>query len=730
MRFDPTQTSNPIDQMRVVGQPITRIDGPLKTAGTARYAYERHDVIADAAYGYPVGASIPKGRILSMDTAAAAAAPGVFGVIAAPDFNDVGKGMFNVAQLFGGSQIQHYHQAIALVVAETFEQARAAAAMITVEYAGEEGAFDLREAFAGFDMDAVEPSTNLGDFEAAFASAPHTVDQEYTTPNQTHAMMEPHATLAYWEGDQVTLWTSNQMITFGKGDLATTLGIDVSQLRMVSPFVGGGFGGKLWLRSDAILAALAARQFGRAVKVALPRPFMANNTTHRSATIQRLRLGATSDGRLQAFSHECFSGNLPGGRGEDGTGQSAWLYAGANRFIVNRKADLDLPEGSDMRAPGEAPGLMALEVAMDELAEAVGIDPVQLRLVNDTLQTPVDPTQQFPSRHLAECLRLGAERFGWSNRNAVPASSREGDWLIGTGMAAGFRGNFVGASGARVMLRTDGSLLVAADQTDIGTGSYTIIAQTAAEMLGLGVDQVAVMLGDSDFPSAWGSGGQAGANSSTSGVYAACVTLRNAIAEKLGFDAAAARFENGTVIFGDRQVPLVEAVADGEITVEDRMEYDRERGNPAHATYAAHFAEVAVHALTGEIRMRRLVAACDAGRILNPITARSQVLGGMVMGIGAALMEELAVDSRRGFFVNHDLAGYEVPVHADMGEMEVIFVGEADPTSSAMKAKGIGELGLCGVSAAIANAVYNATGVRVRSYPITLDKHLSQLPAH
>jgi xanthine dehydrogenase YagR molybdenum-binding subunit len=355
------------------------------------------------------------------------------------------------------------------------------------------------------------------------------------------------------------------------------------------------------------------------------------------------------------------------------------------------------------------------------------MDPVQFRIVNDTQVDPENPERPFSHRDLIGCMNTGAEKFGWSERPKV-ASRRDGKWLIGMGVAAAFRDNLVLPSAARVKLGSDGIVTVETDMTDIGTGSYTIIAQTAAEMMGVTVDKVAVQLGDSRFPISAGSGGQFGANSSTSGVYAACVKLREAIAQKLGFNSDDALFEDGMVKSGNRAVPLSEAAGTDGLVGEDTMEWGDLTKTHQQSTFGAHFVEVGVDSATGEIRIRRMLAVCAAGRILNPITARSQVIGAMTMGAGGALMEELAVDTRRGFFVNHDLAGYEVPVHADIPHQEVVFLDETDPMSSPMKAKGVGELGLCGVSAAIANAIYNATGVRLRHYPMTLDKLLSGLP--
>lgn len=728
MKFDTPATTNPIDQLKVVGKPVDRIEGPLKVSGTAPYAYERHDVVANQAYGHVVGATIAKGRIRSLDTEAAERAPGVLAVVTAGNAGKLAKGRFNTAHLLGGPQVQHYHQAIALVVAETFEQARAAAQLVRVEYAREQGRFDLAARRDSATMPENEPDTGAGDFDAAFPKAPVQLDVTYTTPDQAHAMMEPHATIAAWDGDALTVWTSNQMIDWGRKDLARTLGIPAEKVRLDSPYIGGGFGGKLFLRADVLLAALGAKAAGRPVKVALQRPLMFNNTTHRPATIQRIRIGCGEDGKISAIAHESWSGDLPGGSPEVATQQTRWLYAGANRRCALRLAELDLPEGNAMRAPGEAPGMMALEAAVDEMAEKLGMDPVEFRIVNDTQVDPEKPERPFSQRQLVQCLRTGADRFGWARRNATPAQVREGRWLVGMGVAAAYRNNLVMKSAARVRLGTDGRVVVETDMTDIGTGSYTIIAQTAAEMMGVPLERVDVRLGDSNFPASAGSGGQWGANSSTAGVYAACMKLREAVATRLGLDPAAADFADGNVAAGGRSVALADAAKDGELVAEDAIEFGDLDKKFQQSTFGAHFVEVGVDAHTAEIRVRRMLAVCAAGRILNPKSARSQVIGAMVMGTGAALMEELAIDKRLGFFVNHDLAGYEVPVHADIPHQEVVFLDETDPISSPMKAKGVGELGICGVGAAVANAIYNATGVRVREYPITLDKLIGKLP--
>ena len=733
MKFETPAVTNPIDRMKIVGRPHTRIDGPLKATGLAPYAYEHHREIENVAYGYVVGAAVAKGRINAIDTVAAKAAPGVIAIVTAADVGKLGKGKFNTVKLLAGPDVDHYHQAVAVVVAETFEQARAAAGLVRVDYARGKGRFDLDAALKTAPLtDADKPGKGedrVGTFETAFASAPVKLDAEYTTPDHSHAMMEPFASIAAWNGDALTVWTSNQMIDWGRTDLATTLNMPKEKVTFLSPYVGGGFGGKLFLRSDAVLAALGAKAAGRPVKLAMSRPFMANNTTHRPATRQRIRIGAAKDGTITAIAHESGSGDQPNGSPEAAVLQTNLLYAGANRLTSMRLAVLDLPEGNAMRAPGEAPGLMALEIAMDEMAEKLRMDPIAFRVKNDTQVDPKDPKRRFSQRELVRCLTEGAQQFGWSRRNAQPGQVRDGRWLVGMGVASAFRNHMNMTSGARVRLGKDGIVTVETDMTDIGTGSYTIIAQTAAEMMGVPLDAVVVKLGSSAFPVSAGSGGQFGAANATAGVYAACVKLREAVAQRLGYTSADAVFDGGKVTSGNRSADLGQAASAGELVAEDKIEYGDLDKSWQLSTFGAHFVEVGVDSYTGATRLRRMLAVCAAGRIINPISARSQVIGAMTMGVGSALMEELAVDTRFGFFVNHDLASYEVPVHADIPHQEVIFLDEADDKANPMKAKGVGELGLCGVGAAVANAMYNATGVRLRDYPLTLDKHFDRLPA-
>ncbi|MDB5876359.1 MAG: xanthine dehydrogenase [Ramlibacter sp.] len=715
----------------IVGKPLDRVDGRLKVSGGARYAFETQQ--ANTAYGFVVEASIGKGKIRSIDSRAAQKAPGVVLVLTHLNAPEQGTGNHREAHpVLTGPDVTRYGQPVAFVVADSFEQARAAAYLIRIDYDQAPGKYALRDGLKQARIpeqaDAPAADSAVGDFKAGYESAPVQLDVTYTTPLQSHAMMEPHATLAMWQGDRLTLHTANQMLNQGREAIAKTLKLPGENVRLVSPFIGGGFGGKLWVNADAILAAIAARQLGRPVKTALTRQQIFHVTTHRSDTIQQIRLGADADGRLLAIGHDVFSGNLPTEQTYEGAAlQTRTLYAGANRLTRHRLAPLDIPVASSMRAPGEAVGLMALECAMDELADKLNIDPIELRIRNEPAE---DPEKHVPysSRHLVACLREGAQRFGWQNRNARPGQVRDGRWLVGMGVAAATRGNPLRHSKANVRLGPDGVAIVRMAMTDIGTGTYTILAQIAAEMLGLPMERVRVELGDTSFPEAAGSGGSFGAASSGSALYEACDALREKLAGIAGMDPATARFADGSIASGEQSTRLTDLVgagvdADGEI-IPGRTSKDF-----SQQSYGAHFAEVGVDEDTGEVRVRRMLGVFTAGRVLNAKTARSQAIGGMVFGVGAALHEEMTLDPRFGYYVNHDLAEYHVPVHADIPAIDAIFLAELDDKSNPLKSKGIGDLGICGAAASVANAVYNACGARIRNYPITLDKLLAKLPA-
>ncbi len=719
------------DKNGVLGQPMDRVDGPLKVTGSAKYSYEVPDV-SNALYGFVVTASIAKGRIVTLDALDAERLPGVVKVLTWRDTPPQGEGNHREAcAVLTSPAVEHYGQPIALVIAETFEQARAGAYRLHVDYEEETAKHALTSnvAAARKPESAQTPAdTSNGDFDAAFAAAPIQLDVTYSTPLQSHAMMEPHATVAAWNGDMLTLFTANQRLSQGVLAVAKTLKTQPDKVRLVSRFIGGGFGSKLWVNPDATLAALGARAVNRPVKVALTRQQVFHVTPHRSDTIQRLRIGTDAQGHIQAIGHDVLSGNLPSEQDYEGAAnQTRTLYAGANRETRHRLVPLAIPVASAMRAPGEAVGMLALECAMDELAEKLQIDPIELRIRNEPAE---DPTDHIPysSRHLVECLKLGADKFGWAKRNPKPGQVRDGRWLIGIGVAAATRNNPLQLSKATVRLDANGYATAQMAMTDIGTGTYTIMTQIAAELLGLPMDRVHAEMGDSDYPQAAGSGGSFGASSAGSALYDACLNLRKQLAQAAGIDPAQAHFSDGQISGSGKSVALVSLVGASGMQAEGGIKPGAMTKKFSQQSYGAHFAEVAVNIDTGEPRLRRMLGVFAAGRILNAKTARSQALGGMIFGVGAALEEDLVLDDRFGYFVNHDLAEYHVPVHADVPEVEAMFITEIDDKTNPLKSKGVGELGICGAGAAVANAIYNATGVRIRDYPLTLDKIIAKLP--
>src|SRR3981189_2581304 len=610
---------NALDTPGIVGKPLDRVDGPLKVTGGARYAYEMQQ--DNVLYGFVGEASIGKGRIKSIDTRAAEKAPGVALVLTHRNAPAQGIGNHREAHpVLIGPQVTGYGQPVAFVVAESFEQARAAAYLVDVKYDRSAGKYSLRTDLNGAHVpkpnDAPAADSAVGDFAGAFAGAPVRLDVTYTTPLQSHAMMEPHATLAMWDGDKLILHTANQMLNQGQQVIATTLKIPAENVRLISPFVGGGFGGKLWVNADAILAAIASRQLERPVKIALTRQQVFHVTTHRSNTIQRLRLGTDREGRILAIGHDVFSGNLPSEQTYEGAAlQTRTLYAGPNRLTRHRLAPLDIPVASSMRAPGESVGLMALECAMDELAEKLDLDPIELRVRNEPSE---DPEKHIPysSRHLVACMQEGARRFGWDKRNAKPGQIRDGRWLVGIGMASATRGNPLRLSKANVRLDPDGTATVKMAMTDIGTGTYTILAQIAAEMLGLPTERVRVELGDTNSPEAAGSGGSFGAGSSGSALFAACNALREKLAQSAGMDPKIARFADGSITSKEQSKKLTDLVGSG-MDADGEIRPGRNNTDFSQQSYGAHFAEVGVDADTGKVRVRRMLGIFTAGRVLN-----------------------------------------------------------------------------------------------------------------
>jgi len=712
----------------LLGRPIDRLDGPAKVTGTATYAFEHAP--AGVAVAAIVGAPVAAGRVIRIDTAAAEALPGVLAVIAGDPRMPAGQANSRAMPEQGTTRIFHYGQPLAIVVAEDQATANDAARLVRVEVDATAPRADPRgqpvEAKPGIGF---LPPVEIGDVDAALDRATVTIDRTYTTPVHFPAALEPHATTAWWEGDRLTLRISNQVIGAARKTIAKALGIDADRVRVLAPFVGGGFGGKTGVGAEAILAAIAAEHVGRPVKVALPRRQVAYMVHHRSDTVQRIRIGADAQGRIAAMAHDSVvHQNDQGAFLEPVPFGTLPLYAGAARRFTTGLVRVDLPETGAVRAPGEAVGTFAVECGMDELAEELGINPLDLRRLNEPA---VDPTsgKPFSTRRMLDCYDEGARRFGWPATLPAPGSVREGEWLIGIGMAAALRGNFTVEAEARVTLSPDGRARVECDMTDIGTGTYTILAQVAGEVLGLGADSVDVVLGDTDLPPSAGSGGSFGAGSAGGAVVLACEDILATLALRMNAAPDELRLKDGCVGAGGRSVPLADLVRGEPLVGHGRTSPGAESKRTSQASHGAHFCEVAVNAVTGEVRVRRMLGVFDVGRVLNAKTARSQLIGGMAWGIAYALTEEGVVDTRDGRFVNPDFGEYHVAVSADVPQLEVHFVEEIDDSANPVGAKGVGELGISGAGAAVVNAIHHATGIRVRDMPVTLDKLLGRLPA-
>jgi xanthine dehydrogenase YagR molybdenum-binding subunit len=680
--YDPA-VSPRLDAPNFVGQPMARLDGVAKVTGRATYAAE-YTVDPRAVFGFVVEATIGKGRIVALDTAEAERAPGVRLVMtylnapkqAAFGPPAVANRNARARPVLAGPDVQFYGEPIALVVADGFEQARAAAMLVRARYDRIPASFLLRDNLGQAYRPRIvgpgyAPDRVMGDFAAGFANAPVKIDVEYENANQHHNPMEPHAAQAQWDGDRLTVHVSQQSLSSARAALASTLRIAPEKIKLISRYIGGGFGSKLPINTEVVLASLAARVLGRPVKVVLTRPQMFSNTGHRPAFRQHIRLGADHDGRLTAIAHETWGETARFEEyAENAATFSRSLYAAPNRLTRHRLVPLDMQHGETMRAPGEAPGMLAFESAMDELAAALNIDPVELRLRNEPRLDP-ELGIPFSTRHLVTCLTEGARRFGWALRPTVPASRREGRQLIGYGMSVGIRPNKLRESAAHATLRPDGGVTVRLDMTDIGTGSYTILTQVAADAMGLTPNAIEIVMGDSDLPVTPGSGGSIGAGSSCSGLYNACIALRHIIASAAAGDARSplwravttdAEFRNGHVVVGNASDSLADIAARSpeELSAIGAIAPGDSYRRYSQNAYAAYFAEVHVDVDTAEVRARRMLGVFDAGRILNARTARSQLMGGMIWGLSSALLEEGVVDPRYGNFVAHDLASYHL----------------------------------------------------------------------
>ncbi len=699
---------------RAIGTPMTRLDGAVKVTGTAPYAYDQP--VEQPLFLHPVQATIARGRIISFDSAAAEAMAGVVTVLT----------HLNAPKLFGtedaelailqSAEVGFRGQLIGAVLAESPETAREAAGVVKVEYAVEPHDAQLRadhpalyapeQVNAGFPTD-----TRQGDVDAALTSAAVSLDQTYTTPPEHNNPMEPHTTVASWDGTTLTLYDSTQGTYSVLSTLAPVFGLATENIRVIAPHVGGGFGSKGVPHAHVVLAALAAQCCtGRPVKFALTRQQMFSLTGYRTPTIQRVQLGADGDGRLTAIAMDVVEQTSRIKEFAEQTAvPSRMMYAAGNRRATHRLVKLDVPVPSWMRAPGECPGMFGPEVAMDELAVACGLDPIELRIRNEPDVDP-DSGNPYASRHLLECFRLGAVRFGWGERVPAPCSRQEDGWLIGTGVASstypfyrqpnntarisyGMAGDDTGTAGAA----PEGRYTVQIGAADIGTGTWTTLTQIAADALGCPVETVRLEIGDTAYPMASVAGGSSGTASWGGAIVAAAEAFRSE--------------------YGTHPGPGDEAQA-------QPPENDDKKHFALHS-FGAQFAEVRVCADTGEIRVSRMLGVFFAGRIINPRTARSQFIGGMTMGVGMALHEQGVMDPRFGIIVNHDFAEYHIPTNADIEDLDAIWLEDHDSHAGALGARGIGEIGIVGAAAAIANAAFHATGIRARDLPLTADKFLS-----
>ncbi|MGP3910895.1 xanthine dehydrogenase family protein molybdopterin-binding subunit [Nonomuraea sp. 10N515B] len=672
---------------------MNRVEGRVKVTGLATYAAEYP--VEGVTYAYPVQSRIAKGRITHVDASRALAMPGVLGVLSVEEPPELAEDADAELALFQSRDVAYRGQLIAAAIADTYENARAAADAVRVAYEPADHDVGLRADHPGlYRPEVVNPDypadTEQGDLEAGLAEAAATVDVTYTTPVLHNNPMEPHAALALWAGDgRLLVYDSAQGASIDRDIIAKTLGLPPNRVRVVSRHVGGGFGSKGTTRPHAVLAALAARAVGRPVKVALTRQQMFDVTGYRTPTIQRLRLGADADGRLTALEHVAYEQSSTLVEFAEQTATPARvMYAAPALRTAHRLVRLDVATPSWMRAPGECPGMYALESAMDELAYAAGLDPVELRIRNDP-QTEPDSGLPFSSRNLVACLREGARRFGWDRRDPAPGVRREGEWLVGTGVAASTYPARRMPSQALATMQ-DGDFLIQVAATDIGTGARTALTRIAAETLSVAPDRVHVELGDSDLPAAPVAGGSMGTASWGSAIVRACEEL----------------MKNGKEGRADTT---------GEVAADTRL---------ARHAFGAQFAEVRVSAVTGEVRVSRLLGVFAAGHIVDAELARSQFIGGMTMGLGMALMEETQTDEEFGGFLRRDLAQYHVPACADVESIEAVWLEEQDERLNPMGSKGIGEIGIVGTAAAIGNAVHHATGHRVRDLPITPAKIL------
>jgi xanthine dehydrogenase YagR molybdenum-binding subunit len=737
-----------------IGQSLSRVDGPQKTGGTATFSAEyKIDGVAHAAL---VLAYVARGTILGIATAAAERAPGVVAVVThenapkmrrteifGPGAAEPGADASRIQHL-ATDEIHYYGQPVAVVVAETIEQAEHAATLVDIDIDILAARTDFRaergNAVEPDDVVGEKPEFKKGDAERAFAEAQYRVDNVYTTPPFNHNAIEPHATLAHWseDGERLTVYDATQYVVGIQKMLAKKFALNVENVRVISTFVGGGFGGKGTAWPHVALAAAAAKVAGRPVKLALSREDVHRIVGGRTPTEQRVALGADESGSLTALIHTGVSQTTEhNGFAEQFTFPARHLYQSDNIWLLQKIVNLDVVPNTFMRAPGESVGTFALESAMDELAHEIGVDPIELRMRNEPERDP-STDLPFSMRSLREAYRVGAERFGWLRRNAAPRTTRDGRFLVGTGVATAFYPAYRFPSAARVVVRADGTAVGMSAGHEMGMGTATAQAQHLADQLGMPFDRVRFEYGDSLLPEAPIAGGSNSTISIAASVAVACDALKRRIHGLVGEDEASplvgTRFDE--VEFRDGGVYRTDDPATGETfaAILARFEMDaveadgesapgEEQRKYSMSSYGAQFSEVRVDEETGEVRVSRFLGVFDCGRIVNPKTASSQWRGGITMGIGMALTEETLFDVRLGRIVNPSLAEYHVPVNMDVPRIDVQFLDIPDPVTP-MGARGVGEIGITGVAASIANAVFNATGRRIRDLPITLDKLL------
>ncbi|HEV7716592.1 MAG TPA: xanthine dehydrogenase family protein molybdopterin-binding subunit [Steroidobacteraceae bacterium] len=748
------------------GNPAPRIDARLKVTGQAPYAADIP--VRDLAYAVLVTTNIARGAVKSVDLQGARATRGVLAVLSYGDVGALRKPRFANSSFTSlgplhDQQVWHDGQIMALVVAETFQAAEEAASKVTAEYTTQTPSANLdspgaQELPAAGNVERLKKDAAVGDFDSAFQSAATTVDAEYHTPTQTHNPIELFSTTAVWSDGQLTVYEPTQAVYGFRAEIAYQLGMDQANVRVVSPYVGGGFGSKGPISPRTAIVALAARRLNRPVRCVVSRSQGFTTQPYRAPTRHRIRLGATAEGKITAFSHDAWElTSRTDNYAVVGTETTTRLYGYGAVTSKVRIVKTDRQTPAFMRSPPELPYMYALESGIDELAYKLGMDPIELRRVNDTQRDPIDG-KMFSSRHLVECFDEAAKAFRWSSRNPKPGSMRDGDWLIGMGCATACYPTNVGVATARVRLGADGKVRVQSASHEIGTGIRTVAGQMAAERLGVDLSAVTVEMGDTNLPPAPTSGGSTSTASVCSAVFLACEQIRSRLFHAAtgakagplsGGDPAQFAMNAGTVSAPDGRSQSLKQVFEalGAGVVEEYAEFIPE-GAPPNAiqqmyegksgraaagklklimyAFGAVFVEVRINARTREIRVPRLVGAFACGRIMNTRTARSQLMGGLIWGMSAALLESTELDPRTARTVNRDLQDYFVPVNADVGSVDVIMLPEVDGAVNPAGVKGLGELGDVGTNAAVANAVFHATGIRVRALPIRLENLLTQ----